>query len=244
MRRSMRSWIAGPLAVLLTGGVSCADAGLAGDSEAGSEAGEVAITPIHHASVQLEHQGVVVHVDPWSRGDYSSALPADLILITDTPEDHLDPDAIAAIRKPGAPVVIPAAALETVPDGVVMENGDRETIAGVAIEAIPMYDLIPGDPFHPRGAGNGYIVHMGGQRIYFAGVTECVPEIQALTGIDVAFVPMNLPHGRMTPTAAADCVKIFRPRVVYPYHYRTGNVEEFRAALAGEPIEVRLADWY
>ncbi len=230
------------LATICAAQVACAPAPLPAGS--GPEAAGVTITPIYHASVQLAHGDIVIHVDPWSRGDFSAARPADLILITDTPSDHLDVEAIRMLRKPGAPVLIPSAALEVVPDGIVIENGETLMVAGVSVEAIPMYDLIPGDPFHPKGAGNGYIVTLGGQRIYLAGVTECVPEIRALSRIDVAFIPFNLPHGRMTPLAAADCVRIFQPRVVYPYHYREGNVEEFRAALAGEDIEVRLGGWY
>ncbi len=207
-------------------------------------AAEVTITPITHASVQLEYNGTVIQVDPWSQGDYSHAKPADLIIVTGPEPDHLDPPAIAKIRKPGAPVVIPGAGKDKVPDGVAVGNGETKEIAGVRIEAIAAYDLIPGDPFHPKGRGNGYVVTFGGQRFYFSGVTECIPEVQALRNIDVAFVSMNLPHGRMTPAAAAACVAGFAPKVVYPYHYRTGDVAAFKAALAGKPVEVRLAKWY
>lgn len=217
---------------------------------------DLQITPFSGASIQLEYGGVVIHVDPWSRGDYSDADPADLILVTDTPGDHLDPELIAELRKPGAPVVLPStpedarddesrARLLQVEDGIVMSNGDRVTLAGVDVEAVPMYDLIPGDPFHARGEGNGYVLTLGETRVYISGVTECVPEIQTLRDIDIAFVPMNLPHGRMPPAAAADCVKIIRPAVVYPYHYREQPIDEFVAALASEEdIEVRVHDWY
>ena len=114
----------------------------------------------------------------------------------------------------------------------------------VTVETVAMYDLIPGQPFHARGEGNGYIVTLGGVRIYFAGVTECTPEMQAVQDVQVAFVPMNLPNGRMPPTAAAECVKTLSPDVVYPYHYRELPIDEFVDALRGEPIEVRVRDWY
>jgi L-ascorbate metabolism protein UlaG (beta-lactamase superfamily) len=206
--------------------------------------GDIVVTPVTHASVQVEHGGKVIHVDPWSQADFSRAKQADLILVTGIEADHLDPDAIRRIRKPGAPVVMPAAGRDKLADGTAFANGESREIAGVRIEAVASYDLIPGDPFHPKGRGNGYVVTLGGKRLYFAGVTECVPELQALKNIDVAFLSMNLPHGRMTPRAAADCVKIFQPRVVYPYHFRDGNVGEFRDALKGEPVEVRIGDWY
>jgi L-ascorbate metabolism protein UlaG (beta-lactamase superfamily) len=210
--------------------------------------GEVVITPIAHSSLQIEYAGTVVHVDPWSDGDYSRASKADLILITDTPGHHLDPAAILAIRKPGAPIVIPAAGREAVPDGIVMANGTSRTIAGVMIEATPAYDLTPGEPYHPKGDANGYLLTIGGKRILIAGVTECVPELRALQNIDVAFMPVFLPQGRMTPQSSAECVRSIRPKVVYPYHYENSNtpvdIEEFRAALRGEPVEVRIGGFY
>jgi L-ascorbate metabolism protein UlaG (beta-lactamase superfamily) len=206
--------------------------------------GDIEITPIVHASVRVEHAGKVIYVDPWRQGDFSNAKPADLILITGAESDHLDVDIIRKIRKPDTLIVIPAAGKTAVPDGIVLSNGESKTIGGVAIEAVAAYDLIPGDPFHPKGRGNGYVVTLGGTRVYFGGVTECVPEVQALKNIDVAFLSMNLPHGRMTPAAAADCVKIFQPKNVYPYHYRDGKVEEFRDALKGQPVQVHLTNWY
>ncbi len=229
---------------------------LAGASSAAGQTEEIGITPFVGASVQFEYEGTVIHVDPWSRGDYSNALPADLILVTDTPGDHLDPALIAELRKPGTPVVVsdrPEDArdegsrerLLQVPDAIVMDNGDRLTLAGIDIEAVAMYDLLPGEPFHAQGEGNGYILTLGDTRVYLSGVTECVPEIQVIEDIDIAFMPLNLPHGRMVPLAAAECVKIIRPAVVYPYHYREQPIDVFVDALADEPdIEVRVHDWY
>lgn len=202
------------------------------------------VTPVIHSSVQVEQGGRVIHVDPWSQGDYSRAKPADLILVTDIQSDHFDLDAVKRIRKPGAPVVIPAAAKDRLPDGTVLANGETKVVAGVSVEAVPMYDLIAGEPFHPKGRGNGYVITLGGSRLYFAGTTECVPEIRALKNIDVAFIPFNSPHKRMTPAAAAECVRSFKPGAVYPYHYRQGKVEDFAAALKGTSIEVRLGEWY
>jgi L-ascorbate metabolism protein UlaG (beta-lactamase superfamily) len=223
--------------------------------------GNVTITPFIHASVQIEHAGTVIQVDPWSVADLSAAKPADLILVTDDPGHHLDVKAIAALRKPGAPVVIAANGLTRVPDGIVMKSGERREVAGVVVEAIGAYDLTPGEPYHPKGEANGYIVTVGGLRVYVAGVTECVPEIKALRGIDVAFFPMNLPLQRMEPEAAVACLRSFRPRVVYPYHYdqewvtrvtsgrprgvpTTRGLQALKTALAADGIDVRLADWY
>jgi L-ascorbate metabolism protein UlaG (beta-lactamase superfamily) len=216
----------------------------------------VVITPLLHASVQLEGGGMVVQVDPWSKADLARAKPADLILVTDDPIHHLDPDAIRRLRKPGAPVLLPAASQPKFPDGTVIATGEKKIVNGVTVEAIAAYDIKPGEPSHPKGKANGYLVTIGGQRIYFAGVTECVPEVQAQRTVDVAFVPMNLPLGRMTPADAAACVNLFAPRAVYVYHFdqswaSTGTpmpdvaatLEAFRTALA-RGIEFRPAAWY
>ena len=230
-----------------------------------AEGGDIVFTPIIHASVQVEHAGTVIHVDPWSAGDLSQAKPADLILVTDDPGHHLDPEAIEQLRKPGAPVVLTATAQVKFADGRVLSNGQMGVFAGVSVEAIPAYDLTPGQPLHPKGEANGYVITLGGRRIFFAGVGECVPAIQALRDIDVAFMPMNLPVDRMRPIPAAECVKTFKPKIVYLNHYDQGyarwltnprrprpdsaqdtaaTIQAFRDAIQDDPIEFRDGGWY
>jgi len=222
---------------------------------------DITITTFTHSDIQLEHQGKVIHIDPWSISDLSRAKPADLILITDDVNHHLDPKAIARVRKPGAPVVIAANGRAQVPDGIVLANGDTREIAGVRIEATPAYDIKPGEPYHPKGEANGYIVTLGGKRIYVAGVTECVPEVRGARNIDVAFFAMNVPLERMEPAAAIECLSAIKPKVVYPYHYdqewvrpvpaggkrpqpTTRGLKELADALGRQKIDVRLANWY
>lgn len=212
-----------------------------------SEVGDVRVTAITHASFQIEYGDKVIHVDPTSAGDYSATKQADLILVTDIHQDHLDPAAIAKVRKAGAPVVAPKAAADKIDNPTVIANGETKTVAGVSIEAVPMYNLQrgpgPGQLFHTKGRGNGYVLTLGSKRVYIAGDTECTDEMRALKNIDAAFIPMNLPY-TMPTGEAAECVKAFKPKVVFPYHYRGQNPEEFRDALKGEPIEVRLLKWY
>ena len=212
-----------------------------------TSAGDVKITPISHGSVMLEIEGRAWHIDPWSKGDYSSLPKADVILITDIPGDHMDPKAIAAIRKSSTTIVAPAAVAKTVTDANVLNNGETTTVHGVEVEAVPMYNLkrgpAPGKLYHDKGRGNGYLLTVGGKRIYFSGDTEAVTEMRALKNIDVAFVCMNLPY-TMTPAEAADGVKAFKPKVVYPYHYRGSDLDVFAAGLKGSGVEVRMRKWY
>ena len=135
----------------------------------------VEITPIVHSSIQLEYAGKVIQIDPWSIVDLGRYKKADLILVTDDPGHHLDLKAIAALRKPAAPVVIPEAAKPKYPDGIIMANGEKASESGITVEAIPAYDIIPGEPAHPKGKSNGYVITLGGARIYVAGVTDASP---------------------------------------------------------------------
>ena len=222
---------------------------------------DITITAFAHSHIQLEHAGKVIHIDPWSVSDLAKAKPADLILITDDVGHHLDAKAIVRLRKPGAPVVIAANGRTVVPDGIVMANGETREVAGVTIDATPSYDVTPGESFHPKGEANGYIVTLGGTRVYVVGVTECVPEVRGAKNIDVAFFPLNLPAKRMEPDAAIACIRAIDPNVVYPFHYdqewarpvptggsrpapTTRGLQELVKALTPHNIEVRLAKWY
>jgi L-ascorbate metabolism protein UlaG (beta-lactamase superfamily) len=207
--------------------------------------GNIGIQPINHATLQITHGNHVIDVDPVAAGNYANLVAPDIILITDIHGDHLDLPTIAKLKKASTKVVAPAAA--KIEGAIVMGNGETKTVDGVSIEAVPMYNLTRGPAagqfYHDKGRGNGYIVTLGGKRIYIAGDTECTPEMKALKNIDVAFVPMNLPY-TMPPSEAAECVKAFKPAIVYPYHYRGSNLDEFASALKGSGIDVRIRDWY
>jgi len=224
-----------------------AGAGSAADVEK-TPGGELIITPIHHGSLMLQFGGKVIHIDPWSKGDYSSRPRADYILITDLHADHLDKAALEALKKESTVVLGPSAVAEKILGVTAIANGEKQKLGDIEVEAVPMYNLTrgpqPGALFHTKGRGNGYVLTLGGKRVYVSGDTEAIPEMRALKGIDIAFVCMNLPF-TMTPEEAAAAVKAFRPRVVYPYHHRGSDTAAFAAALKDEKgIEVRQRQWY
>jgi L-ascorbate metabolism protein UlaG (beta-lactamase superfamily) len=217
--------------------------------------GNIVLTPMGHAHVQIEYAGKVIQIDPTGASNLATAKPADIVIVTDVHGDHMDPPSIDKVKK-GTTVYVAPKALEGKFSGKteIIANGETKTVDGVSIMAVGAYNLTRGPEagklFHDKGRGNGYVLTLGGKRIYFAGDTECVPEIKALTNIDVAFVPMNLPY-TMTPQEAADCVKAFKPKVVYPYHYRgmgatpEQNQQAFVAAMKGTAgIEVRTPNFY
>jgi L-ascorbate metabolism protein UlaG (beta-lactamase superfamily) len=209
--------------------------------------GNIQITPLYHASLQIEYGGQVIQVDPTKEGNAFSPKKADIIFVTDIHGDHFQPDALAAVRGSSTTVVGPQVVADKLPGITVMHNGETKTVDGITVVAVPMYNLTRGPSagslYHTKGRGNGYILTLGGKRVYIAGDTECTPEMKALTNIDVAFMPMNLPY-TMTPQEAAACAKTFKPKIVYPYHYQGQDTKAFAAALQGTGIEVRLRDWY
>jgi L-ascorbate metabolism protein UlaG (beta-lactamase superfamily) len=226
-------------------GVSSAQRGHEKDTLPTSQ-GDLEITFLGHASLILAFGGKTIHVDPYGDvADYSSLPKADLVLVTHEHHDHLDPAAFKAIVKPGTAAVGSKGCAGKLPAGaVILANGESRTVLGLPIEAVPAYNIAhkrpDGNPFHPKGAGNGYIVMFGDKRIYIAGDTENTPEMKALKGIDVAFLPMNLPY-TMTPEQVADAARAIRPKVLYPYHYGDTDTSKLVKLLQGEEdIEVRI----
>ena len=211
--------------------------------------GDLKITPIQHASLMLEFGGKVIHIDPVGQGaDYTGLPQADLILITDVHPDHQDRAMIDKLKKAGTVVVAPAASKQAIAEAQTIANGEKKTFAGIAMEAVAMYNIErgpqPGMKFHDKGRGNGYILTLGDKRLYLSGDTECTPEMKAVQNIDIAFICMNLPY-TMTPGEAADCAKSFKPKIVYPNHFRGSDPQEFATALKGTAgVEVRVRKWY
>jgi L-ascorbate metabolism protein UlaG (beta-lactamase superfamily) len=209
--------------------------------------GDLTITFIGHGTLMFRYQGQVIHVDPVSReADYTTLPDADLILVTHEHGDHLDADAIGQVLKPGTRIVVSSSCSGRLEDALVMQNGESATVAGLEIEAVPAYNVqhmrSQGQPYHPRGNGNGYVVTFGDLRVYVAGDTENTPEMKALTDIDVAFLPMNLPY-TMTPEMVADAARALRPRILYPYHFGQTDPQELVRLLADEEgIEVRVRE--
>jgi L-ascorbate metabolism protein UlaG (beta-lactamase superfamily) len=208
-------------------------------------AGDLEITFIGHGTLMFTFGGRVIHVDPVGQyADYSKLPKADLILITHEHRDHLDPKVVETLRKPDTRIVLNQAGAGQVAGGMVMQNGEVKTVAGLAIEAAPAYNLVhkrpSGEPFHPKGKGNGYVITFGDKRVYVAGDTENTPEMKALKGIDIAFLPMNLPY-TMTPEMVADAAKAFKPKILYPYHYGKTDTARLVDLLNDSPeIEVRI----
>ena len=211
--------------------------------------GDLEVHPVRHGTVVFKWNGKTVFVDPV--GGVALFKPygvPDLVLVTDIHGDHFNKGTLEAIVKDKTAVITPEAVAALAPEGLkkritILANGKLVEKLGVKIEAVPMYNLTAARlRFHNKGRGNGYVMTFGGKRVYVSGDTEDIPEMRALKNIDVAFVCMNLPY-TMTPEQAADAVREFKPKVVYPYHYRGSDTAQFKK-LVGDASEVRLRDWY
>lgn len=219
------------------------------------EASPVAITPIEHATLVMDWGGIVAYVDPTDASKLAGQPAPSVILVTDIHGDHFSTSTLEAVAG-SSTLIVPQAVYDELPSALassshVLANGESTTVQGLTITAVPMYNL-PGSSnatFHTPGRGNGYIVEKDGYRVYVAGDTAGTPEMRALTDIDIAFVPMNLPY-TMTVDDAADAVLAFKPKTVYPYHYRgqdgLADVERFKEMVAQDNADIRvvLADWY
>jgi L-ascorbate metabolism protein UlaG (beta-lactamase superfamily) len=218
--------------------------------------GTLSIQPIQHASLILTVKGITIYADPSGVDNFKGLTSSpDIILITDIHGDHFDVKTIDAIKKESTVLVVPQVVADKLPDAdkahlVILKNGEDTKQSGINIHAIPMYNL-PESPtaMHTKGRGNGYVLNIGGKLIYLSGDTQGIPEMRSLKNIDIAFICMNLPY-TMDVKEAADAVLTFKPKIVYPYHYRGSagfsDVNEFKRLVeAGDKnIDVRMRNWY
>ncbi len=246
----MKFFIIALLALIASGASFCFAAEALQSFEADvvdSSIGEVKITFVGHGTLIFTFDGKALHVDPYSKvADYLLFPKADGVLITHEHQDHLDKAALEHILTPGTDIVLNAKSAEILGRGRVLRNGQTTQLLGIPVEAVHAYNIVhtreSGQPFHPKGEHNGYILTFGDTRIYIAGDTENTPEMKALRNIDVAFLPMNLPF-TMTPEMVADAALAFNPKVLYPYHM--GQMDEERPAklaklLKGSGIDLRI----
>ena len=196
-----------------------------------------------HASFRIEADDLVVYIDPWQLG---RGPEADIILITHEHQDHCSPDDVAKIQKADTVIVTIGASAEKLKGQIeIVKPGDYLTVKGVPIETVPAYNLTkfrsPGDPFHPKDAGHvGFIITLGGQRIYHTGDADVIPEMESIE-TDIALLPVSGTYV-MTAEEAAQAAQIIQPKVAIPMHIGRGigsmdAAEEFKHD-APVPVEI------
>jgi L-ascorbate metabolism protein UlaG (beta-lactamase superfamily) len=210
-----------------------------------TSSGPLQISFLGHASLLMSFNSKNIYVDPVADvADFSKLPKADIILITHDHKDHFDMNAIETLRTDNTLVVLTELCAAQYKEGIVMRNEDVKIVSGLKIEGVPAYNIVnkrsSGFPYHFKGIGNGYILTFGDKRVYVAGDTEKIPEMNELSDIDIAFLPVSVPS-TMTIEMAADAVKAIRPKIFYPYHYDGTNLNELQEALKNQSeTEVRI----
>lgn len=218
--------------------------------------GNLEITPVFHAALVMQWNGVTVYADPYGGAErYKSMKAPDVIVITHEHGDHLDEATLGGLDLSKTELFAPQKVVDQLKNKTfakitVLANGQNATYKNIKIEAVGAYNIPEETARHKKGVGDGYVLTFGGKRIYLSGDTDGTPDMRALKNIDVAFVCMNPPY-TMDVAPAADAVLAFKPAVVYPYHYRQpGNkfsdVEQFKKLVNDQnpKIDVRLRNWY
>lgn len=207
--------------------------------------GPLKVTLVGHGSLMFEYEGKIIHIDPYSQvADYSKLPKADLIMLTHEHGDHLDTTAINMIKKADTDFIVSKVCNEILGYGEVISNGDHSHWGSLHIDAVPAYNIVNKTPegiaYHPKGRGNGYIITFGDKKVYVAGDTENIPEMDKLKGmIDIAFMPKNLPY-TMTDDMFIDAAKKVQPKVLYPYHMSDFDQDKIGKALDGTSIKLEV----
>ncbi|WP_299113471.1 MBL fold metallo-hydrolase [uncultured Winogradskyella sp.] len=216
----------------------------------------VKVIPITHGTLILETENDVIYIDPTGGlKAFNNQKDPTLVLITDIHGDHLSKSTLESLDLNNATIVGPKAVTDKIPSTtcktiVTINNGDTYMHEAVKIEAIPMYNLRnEALEYHTKGRGNGYVLNIEEERIYISGDTEDIPEMRSLKNIDKAFICMNLPW-TMTVESAASAVLEFKPKTVYPYHYRgsegMSDLNKFKKIVSKDnsSINIEFLDWY
>ena len=205
----------------------------------------VKIHALMHSSIRIEYDGREIEIDPCAKlrnrtVDYSAMPKADIILVTHEHSDHYDPATIRLLSTGKTRLVMNPKCVKMFGSGTAIANGDKLQLADdIMVEAVPAYNTTEGHlQFHPKGRDNGYILTIDGLRIYIAGDTEDIPEMENIKDIDIAFLPCNQPY-TMTPDQVVRAAKILNPKVLFPYHYGQTDVSGIPAQLQGIDVRIR-----
>ncbi len=218
--------------------------------------GTLAITPVFHSALVMQWQGKTIFADPYGGAErYEKFSSPDVVIITHQHPDHLNEETLKGLNLINATLIAPQIVIENLKNKtfkkiIPLNNNSSIEINNFSVMALPMYNLPEKTARHKKGEGNGYVLSIGGKNIYISGDTEDIKEMRSLRSIDVAFVCMNLPY-TMDVNQAADAVLAFKPKVIYPFHYRGAenkfsDVNKFKSLVneRNKNINVTLLNWY
>ncbi|MFW9839124.1 MAG: MBL fold metallo-hydrolase [Candidatus Thorarchaeota archaeon] len=200
----------------------------------------ITIRCLAHASFQIKTKDQNIYIDPSTnhtglkKGDFE---PADLILVTHGHGDHFDKKLIKDIRKLGSPIIAPLNLKKEIKGGVVWDLSPGQFMKMVtgdgtiwATEAYNVKRFRPnGEPFHPKGFGVGFILKVGDRKIYHAGDTDLIPEMEDISeaAVDVALLPSGDTY-TMDIEEAAEAALTIKPKIAIPMHLKGANPAVFK----------------
>lgn len=201
---------------------------------------------VKHGSIKMRIGDKWLYVDPVTKGakpetDYSQMPKADFILITHEHGDHLDKEAIEQLQKEGTSILLNKRSTDVLGGiGTVMSNGESKSVApSWTITAVPAYNTSADkQQFHPKGRDNGYLLDIEGFRILVAGDTEDIPELSQVSGVNVAFLPCNLPY-TMSVEQLCNAARAVKPAVLFPYHFGNTDIKAILPRLSGMDVRLR-----
>ena len=198
-----------------------------------------------HSSIRVEYEGQEIQIDPVMKMgnktiDYAAMPKADYLFVTHEHGDHFDKEAIKTLSDAETQLIMNGRCVEMYGAGKAMKNGEKVELAkDFTVEAVPAYNITEGrTQFHPQGRDNGYILTIDGMRIYIAGDTEDIPEMECIKNIDIAFLPCNQPY-TMTTEQVVKVAKTIQPKVLFPYHYGQTDVSTIPSQLPGIDVRIR-----
>ena len=211
-----------------------------------AKGGKVEITCINHGSLAVSYKDYLIQIDPVRNYggkviDYDAFPKADLILVTHEHGDHYNAETIGMLSKDDTRVITNGTVNGLLGHGEIMANGETTTAGqGIEIKAVPAYNTTEGrQQFHPKGNGNGYVLTIGGLRVFVSGDTEDIEEFANIKDIDVAFLSTNQPY-TMTVEQCIHAAQVIKPKVLIPYHLSNTDMQAIKDGLEGSGIEVRL----
>ncbi|MBN1943520.1 MAG: MBL fold metallo-hydrolase [Phycisphaerae bacterium] len=175
----------------------------------------VEITWLGHASFRLASPGCVLYIDPWKIT--GQPHDADVVFVSHSHYDHCSPPDVQHVGKDGTEILAPPDAADSLASARVIAPGETIRLSGATIEPTPAYNLRK--PFHPKANGwCGAVFTLGGVRVYYAGDTDRIPEMDHLKNVDVALLPVGGTYTLNAAEAAEVCKAIGSPKAI-PYHW-------------------------